>query len=170
MDAILVSFLNRQYEDALALAAESDLLDVVALDTPPQHYLVRFQCQGLVQLPDGSVAPAHDFHLGIYLPDDYLRAIEPLRIVTWLGPHNVFHPQIRPPFICLGRLVVGTPLVEILMQAWELLTYRKLTLHDALNHDACAWARHNLNRFPVDPRPLKRRRVDFEVEPIEVAK
>jgi hypothetical protein len=169
MDTILESFLATQYEEAMALTAESDLLDVVALDTPPQRYLVRFRCQGLVQLHDGSIDRAGDFHLGIYLPDDYLRAIEPLRIVTWLGPHNVFHPQIRPPFICLGRLVVGTPLVEILMQAWEVLTYRKLTVRedDALNHDACAWARRNLDRFPVDPRPLKRRRVDFEVEPVE---
>jgi hypothetical protein len=170
VDTILEGFLTRQYEDAVALAAQSDLLDVVALDWPPQRYLVRFSCRGLVQGSDGSIALADDFHLGIYLPDDFLRAIDPMRIVTWLAPQNVFHPQVRPPFICLGRLVVGTSLVEILFQAWEVITCRKVTMRedDALNHAACAWARRNLDRFPVDPRPLKRRPVDFKVELVEV--
>ena len=28
---------------------------------------------------------------------------------------------------------------------------------DALNREACAWARHHADRYPVDRRPLKRR-------------
>jgi hypothetical protein len=170
MDKILEKFLGQQHSEGMRLAAQSDFLDLMTLDTSAQHYVARFGCRGLVRADDGSIIEADEFHLGLWFPDDYLRAIEPLRIVTWLGPHNAFHPQVRPPFVCLGRLAVGTPLVDLLFQAWEVITYRKVTMRedDALNPAACVWARHNLARFPVDPRPLKRRAVDFTVEPIEV--
>ncbi len=172
MDEILARFLKRQYEESRALAAQSDLLDIVALDAPAQHYVASFHCKGLVRDSDGSVSEADTFHLGIWLSDEHLRSIAPLRIVSWLAPVNVFHPQIRPPYMCLGRLVVGVPLVEILFQAWEVITYRKVTMRedDALNPDACVWARHNQDRFPVDSRPLKRRPVDFSVESVGVGK
>lgn len=170
MENILAGFLTRQRDEGMALAAHSELLDLLALDSPPQRYIARFSCKGLLRAADGTITEGDEFHVGIWLPDDYLRAIEPLRIVTWLGPHTAFHPQIRPPFICLGHLVVGTPLVEILYQAWEVITYRKVTMRedDALNREACAWARRNAQRFPIDPRPLKRRAVEFTVGPVEV--
>jgi hypothetical protein len=34
---------------------------------------------------------------------------------------------------------------------------------DALNHVACVWARANQSRFPIDPRPLRRRAARFNV-------
>ena len=169
MDKVLARFLERQCEAAMRFAAESDLLDVEALDTPAQHYLARFHCRGLVRAADGSIIEAEGFDVGIWLSDDYLMEIEPLRIATWLGPPNVFHPQIRPPFMCLGHLMLGTPLVEILTQIWSVITYRKVTVRedDALNPAACAWARHNLHRFPIDKRLLKRRAFDVKVDPLE---
>jgi hypothetical protein len=172
MDKVLHPFLIEQHGQGMALAAQSDLLTLLALDTPPQHYIATFRCKGLVQEPSGVIAEAEEFHVGIWLPDDYLRRIEPFQVVTWLAPPHVFHPQIRPPFICLGHLVVGTPLVDILFQIWEEITYRKLTMRedDALNPTACAWARHHMHRFPIDPRPLKRRPVEFTVTPLEGAR
>ena len=107
--------------------------------------------------------------VGIGFHDGYLRAADPCRVLTWLWPRNVFHPNIsdRAPFICVGHLVPGTSLVDILYQCFEIITYHKVTMRedDALNKDACAWARQNQHRFPIDPRPLKRRSVDFHVEP-----
>ena len=61
------------------------------------------------------------------------------------------------PFICPGRIVPGMSLVDLLYQVYEILTYQKLTTHDALNREAAAWARANQGRFPTDRRPLKRR-------------
>jgi hypothetical protein len=169
MHKILASFLQQQHDAAMRLAAESDLLDLMALDIPAQRYVARFGCTGLVRGDDGTIGEANEFHVGVWMPDSYLSEIEPLRIVTWLGPSNAFHPQIRPPFMCIGRLGAGTPLVDILFQVWEVITYRKVTMRedDALNPDACVWARRNMQRFPVDPRPLKRRTTDFTVEPLE---
>jgi hypothetical protein len=60
------------------------------------------------------------------------------------------------------------PLIDILYQAHEVGTGNKLMMleHDALNWDACAWARRNMDRFPVDRRPLKGAAVDFEIEEV----
>jgi ubiquitin-protein ligase len=86
-----------------------------------------------------------------------------LRLFT---PH-VWHPNVSRelPLICIGRLTSGTSLVEILHQLFDILTYQKYNPRedDSLNKAACAWARNNRQRFPIDARPLKRRSVELEV-------
>jgi hypothetical protein len=49
--------------------------------------------------------------------------------------------------------------VELLFRTYDLLTWRNFTPRedDSFDRAACAWARRNLDRFPTDPRPLKRR-------------
>ncbi len=168
-DRILHGFLTRQHAEGLALAAESDIL---ALDaepaSPPQRYVVRYACRALVKLDDGSLGETDACAVGIYFPPDYLRVAHPLQVLTWLGPRNIFHPNIsdRAPVICIGRLAPGTGLVDLCYQVYEIVTYQKYTLRedDALNHSACAWARRNLARLPIDGRPLKRRALQLQVE------
>ena len=160
-DPVFSAFLRRQHEEGMALAAASDLLDLVALDTPPQHYVAHFSCRGLVRGPAGAIVEANSFGVGLFFQRDYLRRAEPFQVLTWLGPQQIFHPNIsdRGPFICVGKLAPGTPLVDLLYQVFEIITFQKMTPRedDALNRDACAWARRNLERLPVDRRPLKRR-------------
>ena len=171
-DKVLAAFLRTQEAEGLALAAASDLLGVVPLGaSPAARYLVRYACRCLVLSAAGAVEEADHFVVGIELPDDYLRRVEPMRVVSWLEPRNVFHPNISDvaPVICVGRLAPGTPLVDILYQVFEIGTYRKATVRedDALNRRACAWARRNQHRFPVDDRPLKRRPVQLRLAPSE---
>jgi hypothetical protein len=169
-DHVLAGFLERQREDGLALAAQSDLVTLVPLPgTPTQRYLLQLRCKGLVRTSTGEIAEADRFLLGIWFPDDYLRRADPFRVLTWLGPSNAFHPNVRPPFACIGRLVARTPLVDIIYRAFEVVTYRRVTMQedDALNHDACVWARRNQHHFPVDARPLKRAAARFRVVPVE---
>ena len=91
--------------------------------------------------------------------------------MTWFGPPNVWHPNIAhaAPFICVGRLGPGTPLVDLLYQCYEVLTYFRFNPRedDCLNPAACAWARQNADRFPLDDRPLKRRRIELERRAIQ---
>ncbi len=167
-DAVLEAFLARQFEEGTALAGASDLLGLSAVDgPPPQRYLAQFNCKGLVRAEDGKIVEADRFGVGVWFPSDYLRRAEPWQVLTWLGPRRVFHPNIsdRLPAICVGRLVPGTPLVDLLYQCFEIITYRKVTMRedDALNAEACAWARENRHRFPIDPRPLKRRALKLTV-------
>jgi len=165
MDNVLEGFLRKQFDDAMALAEQSDLLELMPLDPPPlvRRYIAHFECTGLVRTPSGEVVEANQFAVGIAFPDDYLRRAEPSQVLTWLAPREVFHPNIssRGPFICVGRMGPGTTLVDLLFQIHEIITYNKATVRedDALNLDACQWARANGNRLPVDRRALKRRRI-----------
>ena len=161
-DRVLNAFLDRQQDEGATLARESDLLDLLPLDgSPARRYAAAFHCRGLVRDPDGEVREADHFEIGIWFPPDYLRRAEPFQVHTWFGPRHVFHPNISAtaPFICIGRLTPGTSLVDILYQCYEVITYQKVTMRedDALNKEACAWARRNQHRLPVDRKPLKRR-------------
>lgn len=167
-DRILEAFLNRQREEGLALAAGSDLLELAPLPgSPPERYVATFRCRGLVREGEGEVATADRFDVGIWFPPDYLRRADPFRVLTWLGPRRVFHPNIsdRAPIVCVGRLTPGTGLVDLLYQLFEIVTWQKVTMRedDALNAAACAWARANRDRLPIDRRPLKRRLLDLEL-------
>jgi hypothetical protein len=175
MDPVLARFLERQHTEGMALARESDLLDLVpCAGSPPDRYLATFSCRGLVREPDGAIVEASPFLVGIWLHSEYLRVADPIRVVTWLGPPNVWHPNIsdKGPFICLGRLLPGTPLADLLHQTLEIVSWNRVTMRedDALNRDACVWARNNRDRFPVDRRPLKRRSFELQIDPEEAAK
>ena len=104
------------------------------------------------------------FDVGLHFPSNYLRRVDPTLVLACLKPFEVWHPNIRPPLICIGHLPPGTGIVDIVYQVFEVITYNKVTMRedDALNRAACAWARKNQDRFPVDTRPLTRRRVGFE--------
>jgi hypothetical protein len=169
MDRIFDSWLERQHAELNALAQESDRIVVAPEDhVPPRGYIVKFDCDTLVQA-HGEVKPCHGFTVLFRFPLDYLRVVpDPAWIVALLEPRNLFHPNVAPPFLCIGRIAPGTSLCELVFQVHEVLTYSKLTPRedDALNRDACAWARANLQRFPVDSRPLRRPAADFAVSRI----
>jgi hypothetical protein len=170
-DKIFEAFLKRQYEEGIALADSSDLLELYPMGgNPPNRYVAQFLCRGLIRSQEGKVVEADHFEVGIWFPSDYLRRVEPFQVLTWLGPFDVFHPNIsdKGPFICVGKLSPNTPLTDIIYQCFEIITYNKVTMRedDALNADACVWARENQHKFPIDRRPLKRRVLDLRVEQV----
>jgi hypothetical protein len=172
-DRILETFLGRQFEEGMALSSESDLLDLVPVGPhPPQRYVACFRCTGLCRHPSGEIVEMNYAEVGIFLPDDYLRRTDPYQILAWLGPSNVWHPNVsdKTPIICLGRLGPGTRLVDILYQLFEIISFKNFATGDALNLDAAQWARHHQHRFPTDPRPLKRRILDFSIELLAVGR
>ena len=70
--------------------------------------------------------------------------------------------------MCLGTIAPGTSLCEVLFQVYEIMTFQKLTPNefDALNKDACAWARNNMQLFPLTTAALRNRPVTFEISEI----
>lgn len=166
-DPILRAFLERQTEEGAALAQASDILDLECLPTG-QHFLAHFNCRGLVKGQDNVVREAEGFHVAIFFGAGYLRTVNPAEVLTLLGPPNVFHPNIGGPFICVGRITPGMPLVDLLYQCYEILSFQKLTPRedDALNKEACRWSRSHQHLFPTDRRPLKRRPLVLELERI----
>lgn len=166
-DPILADFLDTQLAQGRALAAESDLFALHPLDGPqPQRYVATFSCTGLVRTDSGAVDAADRFAVGIWFPDDYLRLVHPFSVLTWMGPLHVFHPNIsfRAPFVCTGVIAPATPLVDLIYRCFEIITYQRVTMndYDALNREACAWARRHQDRLPIDPRPLKRQQVSLD--------
>jgi hypothetical protein len=173
-DPIFAAFLRRQEADAAALTAASDLVEVRPVDgSPASRYLVTLRCRGLVRPVDGEPRIAEGAAVGIWFPPDYLRRADPFEVLTWLGPPHVFHPNIgqRTPAICIGHVAPGAGLAELVGRIFDVVTCRKVTVRedDALNPAACGWARENLRRFPLDDRPLRRRRLDFAVRPAPAA-
>jgi hypothetical protein len=173
-DKVFEAFLRRQRDEGLALARESDLFELLPLDFADglaDRFIVRFRCKGLVRDAGGVVGETSLFEVGIWFPETYLRCPHPPDVVLcWFGPHHVFHPNIRPPFICVGEIAPATRLVDLLYQVFEMITYTKFNCASALNAEAAAWARDHLAGFPVDRRPLKRRRLALQAELREEAR
>jgi hypothetical protein len=166
-DPVFRAFLDRQAEEGRALAAASDILELDPLPTG-QHFVARFHCKGLVKDADGPVREANLFEVGVFFRSDYLRTVMQPEVLTLFGPLNTYHPNLAPPLICVGHIVPGTSLVDLIYRVYEVLSFQRLTPREdnALNREACCWARANQERFPTDRRPLKRRPLALEVERI----
>jgi hypothetical protein len=167
MDKIFELFLRQQLEEGVALAAESDLLELHPLrrgGRPPQHYIARFRCNGFVEI-GGRISTANRFDIGIYLSDQYLHEANSFEVLSWLYPANVFHPNICSPFICVGDRFMrpGMKLVEIIFQLYSIVSYSRWAAHSPLNESAAQWARENQHLFPADKRPLKRRTLGLQI-------
>ena len=154
-DAIFDSWLRAQYTEAMGFAERSDVLRLAPIaGAPPHKYVAEFRCRGLVRTNEG-VAVADRHLVGILFPETYLnRSANPGEVLTWLEPRSEFHPNILPPFACIGSIVPGMSLLALLGQLYQMITWQRFTPRedDALNADACCWARNNLGRLPVDDR------------------
>ena len=170
MDRIFQAFRERQYGEGMALAAESDRLELIPLDGPAPHlYRARFDARGLIKDRSGRVVEADGFEVGIRFPEDYLRRAHSGQVLTYLGPHRrPWHPNIHMhvPFICL-HMDPATTLVDLLYSCFEIWTWNLYQTGDnGLNPAASQWARRQgEQRFPVDRRPLKRLKSDAEPVP-----
>jgi hypothetical protein len=168
-DPIYQRFMERQLAEGLALADASDILRLHIPPMAPPHVVAEYLCKGLVKDAYGEVREANSFQVGIWFPQDYLRRADPFEMLRVFTPH-IWHPNISSdlPLICVGRITPGTPLVDILYQVYEIISYQKYNPRedDSLNRFACAWARENQHRLPTDRRPLKRRSLNLEVQPL----
>ncbi len=165
MDRILASWLRRQESDWQAFADQTDLVIIIPDDaeSPCRRFVAQFMCKGLIRQLNGEIVEADHFVAGIYFGEDHLRQINPVQMVWMLTP-NVWHPNVYGPALCTGHLRPGVGLIDILYQIHSILTYQNLNLVDFLNPQAADWARENMSRFPIDSRPLKRRRFHMEIE------
>jgi hypothetical protein len=171
-DPIFHSFLEAQYAEGMALAACSDLLNLVPAAGPagaPSRYRAEFYCRGLARVPGRGVVEHASWDVAIWFPGDYLRRSVHVSQVLSLGPMAVepWHPNLAYPFICL-ELTCGTGLIEILYGLFDLFSWNSYATDDALNSACAQWTRNQEpSRFPVDRRPLKWRRADSEGTPVK---
>lgn len=174
MDKVFSNFLHRQRDDALRFNADSDLVQLMPFDDEPQRYVIDLRCKGLIRSPTGAIEVADHFGVAVYFAEDYLRCVaNPFQVLTWLGPRNVFHPNISSilPLICIGTVTPGTGLLELAQRVFDVVTYRRVTVDErkALSRAACQWARRHTGLFPIDVRGIKCRSVDVQLQPIRGA-
>jgi hypothetical protein len=170
-DPIYTSFLERQHAAAMELSRASDRVTIAPIHgRPPFGFLVAFDCHGLICEPDGTIAPAEHFAVGIQFPPDYLKRANPAQVLTFLGPESVWNPNIdgRIHQICLGRLIQpGTELIDIVTGVYELLIYKSINMNEAAafpgTKQVCIWARNHANEFPLDTRPLRRESLELDI-------
>jgi len=162
-DPVLKRFLAHEFEQGMALAADSDILDLVPLDAlPATRYLAAFKTVGLCRDAAGQISEHDRWVFGVWFPPDYLRsAPHPGQVLTNLtqfnGAEEAFHPNLRGPSCCL-KLQAGTGLNEIVHRLHELISYAAYSTADCLNPAAAEWVLgQDPRRFPLDRRPLKRR-------------
>jgi ubiquitin-protein ligase len=158
-DFIRQGFLIDQFRQAVGITRASDLVRVLpAAGDPPDRYLALFRCRSLVREEDGAIHPHDDFTFGICFPEDYQRTVQPRLVVSAAPPWNLWHPNITygAPFICLGHLVPGTQLEDIVQQIFDVLTFHKCSPHDPLNEAAAEWVRNHREQLPLDRRPMRR--------------
>jgi hypothetical protein len=172
-DAILTDFLREQFAQAVQLASESDLVTVTPLrGNPPSQYVLEFFCKGLAKDEHGAIVQSDGpWGFGVNFPATYLRGnFHSAEVLAYLGPvPKPFHPNLRPPFVCL-EVRPATSLVDLIYSLFELLTWSLLSTHDeGLNHEASQYYRNEQDpkRFPIDRRPLKRRALNLTVKPVE---
>ncbi|MDC1287359.1 hypothetical protein N8198_05690 [Gammaproteobacteria bacterium] len=154
-DSIRASWLRQQFQESMTFAQHSDVLSLAPVaGEPPYKYIARFRCNGLCKT-DARIAVIDEHLVGILFPEHYLRSsCDPGQVLTWLEPDSEFHPNIRPPYCCVGHIAPGMSLLSLLHQLYQMITWQRFTARedDALNKLACSWARKHLDRFPIDPR------------------
>lgn len=171
IDVIRGSFLARQYREISELAAHSDVLEVLGHGSaPPDRYILRFHCRALVKT-DAGVAETDQVDFGIRFAEDYQRRVDVAETFTVLAPARLYHPNVRFPYICVGKVRPGTGIRDLVYQLYEMITYHRVVMRedDALNAEACAWARGHQERFPLEKRPLCRRALSLRSRPAPAA-
>ena len=170
-DNVFAAFLEGQFHAADRLARQSDILELIPLGETPiiSRYVAEFHCASLgFNKGSREVESIEHTQVGIWFPPNYLQVFEIAAVVSWLGPVNIWHPNIRPPYMCLGPMAPGTVIEDILFQVYEIISFQRIGMAEPLNSDACDWARQNQARFPVDNRPLKRRSADLDIEKMAI--
>lgn len=163
IDKVFEGFLVDQHQKGMDLSAASDIFSLAPMaGDPPFRYLMEFKCPTLVRVDD-EVQVTHQSVVGLNFRPEHLRKpVDSAYLLTILHPREAFHPNMKSPFICLGAVEPGIGIIEIIYRVYEVLTFMKYTSveADALNHDACIYARQNVEQFPLDTRPLKRSNPD----------
>jgi len=146
-DPIYQQFVRTQRRAAALFAsANPGLCEIQPMPEP--RFLVRFHCPVLFRRPGEAIRVGHGCDVGITLGPDYLRRIDP-GVATLLTPF-VFHPNMRGGGVCLGRIAPATPLIDILVQLYEMLVWQAFTPNDCLDADAAQWARNHPERVPLE--------------------
>jgi ubiquitin-protein ligase len=160
MSAPLLRRLEKEYRDLQLLREQSSMFTFSATGAPPAQYRVDLSCGGLCIVgSDAHIINAHRFDVVI---GEEFPFVAPQ--IKWLSP--IFHPNIKPPYVCLGdHWYPGWSIAEMCVAICEMVQYKRFNIYDPLQPAAAHWLRQLMeaspDAIPVDPRPV--RDLDFHI-------
>lgn len=147
--------LENDHEKMKVLREQSGFVYFEAEGEPPERYIVRFTCRGLV-MKDGKPVNSEEHAVEIYLPAEYPTKPPQLKWLT-----QIFHPNIlgndhewHPGKVCLGGWAPSQFLDELCIKLGEMVQYRNYSVHSPLNTEAAVWAEKHKRMLPVDKRGI----------------
>jgi hypothetical protein len=136
---------------------------------PPEKYLIRYTCLGLMVTEQGQVGPT-DVHV-MEVDFGWSYPAEPPRFL-WYTP--IWHPNFNPPYICIEGhpFAIELTLSQIIPEVGRMVQYQSYNSKDPLNAQAAQWvnrrAREFPQEFPVDRRDILDARRTVDVNPFPV--
>ena len=164
-DPVMCDFLDNVAAEMHERLRPGSLLTATPLDEVKWLWRLDFSTRGLALDDAGRLVGVDRHVVGVRFLPDYLRRADRFEALALLEPRSAFHPNLRDGFVCL-EVYPGEPIVEICEALHRLFSWRlrQLAENDALNPDACAWGRANLDRLPLDDRPLFGRTLALTLE------
>ncbi|MFF7309674.1 ubiquitin-conjugating enzyme E2 [Streptomyces sp. NPDC008137] len=156
--------LANDYAGMLDLVGSSELISFHSLGSPPSKYIVKMSCLGLVQVKDVLLRSSeHEFDL--LLSENFPKL--PPRVV-WKTA--IFHPNFKPPDVCMGDIwYPGLSLAELCVALCELVQYKSFNIYDPLDTQAAFWLWEELSRdesiVPIDGRPVVNPQFEITASP-----
>lgn len=144
--------LQSDYVHLRALAAQSGgtLRIEKTAGSPPDTYVLVYQCRTIECLVDGKPLYRTFNRVEIKLPARYPAPFDPPK-VRMLTP--IWHPHVyKNLIVCMGDWTTSEYLDAFALRLGALLQFEKeyLDVRDAANEEAIDWARRNLLLFPTD--------------------
>jgi ubiquitin-protein ligase len=158
--------LRRELQLMRDLENQTSLLKFQAFGDAPVEYLVTLSCGGLVRDGDRfDVSYHHRFAL-------YLDADFPLTVprIVWQTP--IFHPNVKPPVVCIGdSWFPGSSLAALCETICAMVQLKSFNLADPLDGEAAAWLDEALLdqtvTLPIDGQPVRNLLIDIHASPRE---
>src|SRR5439155_22133526 len=103
------------------------ILELVPCGSPrPRAVVAQFNASCYIKTSSG-IHVRKGFTVGFRWPENYLSLALPWEVMHFLTPPNIYHPNIRPPTICLGGAALrpGAELRELLFRTYALVTYQR---------------------------------------------
>jgi ubiquitin-protein ligase len=141
------------------LRDESHVFRFRSFGQPATRYLVEFRGQSLAR-ERGKAVVSDRHEVEIKLGVSYPRTMPELR---WITP--IYHPNISEiGLVCLGgygtHWVPSLHLDELCNMLWDMARYHNYDIRSPYNREAALWAANQTTfKFPIDPRPLRDKRV-----------
>lgn len=148
--------LRADFEKVLQLTRDNELIHLESWeDDPPETYLIRYTCLGVVAPGDDHPILSAEHRVEISFPIEYPTRPPQLR---WLTP--IFHPNINREGtgVCIDIWYPSKFLDDLCVMLGRMIQYQNYNPnpYHCLRVDAALWAKNSPHLLPVDRRPLRR--------------